>query len=292
MQPGYFNPKLFREYTDLEKNIHLFDLALNERSEFQMPNPLSISALSYNAGQGMRLRALARIPKEVWEQFRGKTAELVALFFDAQDSLLSLQRTAVSPDDYRGKDLLFTAGASPRPGPAKCRVVIRDMETGQSAVASAKMHIGSPDDPGLFVHSPMLIVRGGGLFHLDGVVKGFSEKPSWREIYFYDASAFSPILGGETPPAEKIGVIVPYSFSGINPPDVGFRMNLVNSATGENLAVPFELRESARRGGVQVQNLEISLDTVSPGTYLLYIHIGDKLSGSLASAHVALKIGR
>jgi hypothetical protein len=38
--------------------------------------------------------------------------------------------------------------------------------------------------------------------------------------------------------------------------------------------------------------LEISLDTVPPGTYLLYIHVGDKLSGAVASAYVPLTIGR
>lgn len=291
-QPGYFNPKPFGEYTDLEKTIHLFDLALNERSEFQMPKPLSISALSYNAGQGTRVRALARIPKEIWDQFEGKTAELVALFFDAQDALLSLQRAAVSLAEYRGRDLLFTGGTSARPGLAKCRVVIRDLDTGQSAVASAKVHIGSPVDQALFLHSPLLIVEGGGLFQLEGVIKGASESPSWREIYSYDASAFSPVIGGEPVSAGKVGVIVPYSASSAGRPDVTFKANLVNSASGENLAVPLELRESSSRGSVRVQNLEVSLENVPPGTYLLYIHVGDKLAGSLASAYVPLTIGR
>ena len=53
-QPGYFNPKPYREYTDLEKNIQLFDLALNERSEFQTPKPLQISAMSYSGGSRTR----------------------------------------------------------------------------------------------------------------------------------------------------------------------------------------------------------------------------------------------
>ncbi|RPJ03380.1 MAG: VWA domain-containing protein, partial [Candidatus Aminicenantes bacterium] len=83
-QPGYFNPKPYREYTDLEKNIHLFDLALNERSDFQVPKPLPVSALSYDGGQGPRVRALARIPASLWDELKGETAEIVALFFDAQ----------------------------------------------------------------------------------------------------------------------------------------------------------------------------------------------------------------
>ncbi len=291
-QPGYFNPKPFREYTDLEKSIHLFDLALNERSEFQTPKLLSISALSYDAGQGTRVRALARIPKEVWDEFGGKTAELVALFFDAQDSLLSLQRAAVSVADYLGKELMFAAGASARPGLIKCRIIVRDLDTGQSAVASTKIYCGKSSDQGLSVYSPMPIVKGGGLFQLEGVVKGISESPSWRDIYSYDASAFSPVIGAGTVGAGKIGVIVPYSSSSAGRPDVIFKANLVNSASGENLAVPLELRESSRRGPVDVQTLELSLDNVPDGKYLLYIHVGDRLSGALASAYVPLTIGR
>jgi hypothetical protein len=291
-QPGYFNLKPFREYTDLEKDIHLFDLALNERSEFQTPKPLSISALSYNAGQGVRVGALARIPKEVWEQFEGRTAELVALFFDAQDSLLSLQRAAVQVADYRGKDLVFTAGASPQPGFTKCRIVVRDLETGQSAVASAKIYVREGVPGGLSVYSPMLIVKGGEHFLLEGVVKGKPESPSWREIYAYDALVYSPVIGGEIMGAGKAGVIVPYSASGMGQANVTFKANLVNSASGQNLTVPFELRELTTRGAVQVQNLEISLEAVPPGTYLLYIHAGDKLSGAVASVNVPLTIGR
>jgi VWFA-related protein len=291
-QRGYYNPKPFREYTDLEKNIHLFDLALNERSELQLPKALTISALSYDSDKGKRVTALARIPQEVWGGLGGRTVELVALFLDSQDNLLSLQRTAVAPDAYRGKDLLFTASTTPRPGITKCRMVIRDLDTGQSAVASAKVHIGSPVDQGLSLHSPMLIVKGGGLFQLEGVVKGISESPSWREVYSYDASAFSPVIGGEKVGPGKVGVIVPFSVSSAALPDVIFKANLVNSASGENLAVPLELRGSSSRGSVRVQNLEISLDNVPPGTYLLYIHVGEKLAGSLASTYVPLTIGQ
>jgi VWFA-related protein len=291
-QRGYFNPKPFREYTDLEKSLHLFDLALNERSELQIPKPLSVSALTYDGGQGTRVRALARIPAEVRAGFGGKEAELVALFFDEQDGLLSLQRATVSIAAYHGKDLLFTAGAPARAGLAKCRVVVRDLETGQSAVGSTKTYVGGSGNKALCAYSPLVVVKGGGLFRLEGVVKGSSESPSWQEIYPYDAAAFSPVIGGETVRSGKIGLIVPYSASGVGGPDVVFKANLVNSATGENLPVPFELRESSKQGTLGIQNLELALDDVPPGTYLLYIHVADRRSGATATAYVPLTIGR
>ena len=291
-QPGYFNPKPYRDYTDLEKTIHLFDLSLNERSEFQAPKPLPVSALSYDAGQGTRVRALARITEGTWGQFGGQTAEIVALFFDAQDALVSLQRTTVSLADHRGKELLFSAGVPARPGLTKCRIVVRDMDTGQSAVASASVYSGQPNRQILSVFSPLLVVEGGGLFYLEGVVKGAAESPAWRDLYPYDTAASSPVIGGESVRAGKVEVILPYSAPGLGLADLTFRANLVNSSTGENLVVPLELRGSTPRGTVESQKLEISLEGVADGKYILYIHVGNKLTGQVASGRVLLTIDR
>ncbi len=291
-QPGYFNPKPYRQYTELEKSIHLFDLALNERSEFQTPKPLPISALAYNAGQGTRVRALARIPEAIWGQFGGQTAEIVALFFDAKDDLMSLQRTAVARADYGGKELLFSAGTPARPGPVKCRVVVRDLDTGQSAVASTMVYCGQTNGQAPSVHTPLLIAEGGGFFNLEGIVKGAAESPSWRDLYPYDAAAFSPVIGGEAVRDGKIGVILPYTAVGIGPSDLTFKANLVNSSTGQNLAVPLELRGSTSKGTLVSQKLEISLSDVPEGKYVLFIHVGNKLTGQVTSARAPLTVGR
>jgi len=291
-QPGYFNPKPYREYTDLEKNIHLFDLALNERSEFQVPKSLPVSALAYDGGQGPRVRALARIPAGLWDELKGETVEIVALFFDAQDSLVSLQRIALATADHRGKELLFSAGAPARPGQTKCRVVVRDLDTGRSAVASTSVHTPPPNRQALAVFSPLLLVEGGGVFHLEGVVKGMAEDPPWRVLYPYDGAAFTPVVGGEAVSAGKLNVILPYSAPGLGVADLVFSANLIDSKTGANLNAPLELRESASRGMVEAQKLELSLADVPDGRYTLYIHLGNKVTGQVASARTPLTISR
>lgn len=291
-QPGYYDPKPFREYTDLEKNIHLFDLALNERSEFLLPKSLSISALLYASDHGNRVRALARIPREAWADLGGKTVELVALFFDAQDNLLSLQRMAVAPDVYRSKDVLFTAATTPRPGLTKCRVVIRDLDTGRSAVGSAKAYALAPGGQALIAHSLLVVVKGEYPYMLEGVVKGMSESPSWREIFQYDTSTYCPVLEGDIIDASKVGVIVPYSALGTLPSNVVIKANLVKSVTGQDLAVPFELQESSRRGCIETLRFDLSLDGVEPGAYFLYVHLADKATGAQGSARVSLTVGR
>ena len=95
-QTGYFNPKPFRDASEIEKELQLFDLALNERSDFQAPARLPMAALSYDAGEGTRLRTISKIPKDALDAFGGKTAEFVALVFDEKENVASLQRATVT----------------------------------------------------------------------------------------------------------------------------------------------------------------------------------------------------
>ncbi len=291
-QPGYFNPKPFSEYSALEKNLQLFDLALNARAETATANPFSISAMSYEIGRGARVQTLARIPKDLWRDLEGSTAELVAVFFDANDELLSLQRAVVAPADYAEKDVLFSASTQAKPGAVVCRVIIRDLETGRSEVVSAKTFSVTPTGQALTLFSPLLLAQGGGLYRLEGVVKGGPAGPSWLDVYVYDASALTPVVGGEPAVAGKIMAIVPFTTPSLAQADLKFRMNLVDSTTGQNVPVSFQLRERASRAGLQVQDFEISLEGVPPGSYRLYIYGADQATGAQASTHSPLVVSR
>lgn len=289
-QPGYFAPKPFTEYTDIEKSIHLFDLALNEHSELQDPKALAVAALSYDAGQGGRARVLARLPAGLWAQFGGQTLELVALFFDSQDALLSLQRLSLARADHGGREMLFTAGTAARAGVTKCRVVLRDLETGQSAVGAATVDTGPAGRQGLAVFSPLLLV-GGGLFRLEGVVKGAAESPSWRDIYPYDGTAWSPVVGGEPVRAGRMVAVLPFSAPGLEAADLVFKANLVDAA-GRSLDLPLELGEPGSPSPVQTRRLELSLESVPDGSYTLFLHVGNRISGQVESVRAPLTVAR
>lgn len=291
-QPGYFNPKPFREYSDLEKSLHLFDLALNPPSESASAKPLGLSVLCFEEDGASRVQALARISGDLWGDFEGSGAEIVAVFFDADDGLASLQRGVITPADYAGRDILFSASALTKAGAVACRIIIRDLDTGRSEVVSSSAHAGARSGQGLALFSPLLLVRGGGLDRLEGVVKGGAAVPAWHDVYGFDASAYTPIIGGEPAVSGKVLAVVPFAENGTSPAEVAFRINLVDSSTGQDLPVSFELRERAARAGLQIQSLEIFLDGIPPGNYLLYIRGVDKATGSLASVYTALAVSQ
>jgi VWFA-related protein len=289
-QAGYFNPKPFHEYTDLEKQLNLLDLALNEHSSLQAPAPLSVAALSYDAGGETRLRAVARAPKDLLASFQAKRVEFVAVFFNEQGNLLSLQRAGLDPAQYAGRDVVLTAGVPVRPGRVKCRVILRDLETGKSALGSADTVIVAPAMGGLRLGSPLVLVRRAGTGLIDGVLQGTSESPAWRDVYAFDPSQFTPVTGGDPLMQEGFIVAVPFAVPGVSNPDMVFKINLVNSETGAAVDVLFGPGLRTRVGNLDVQHLEIVPGAVPPGKYVLYVHAAEKSSGASASAHVPLRI--
>ncbi len=297
-QPGYFNPKPFREYSNVEKDVHLFDLALNRRSETGNIEEFPATALVYDAGEGTRVRAIARMPRRILTGLGGGESEIVTLFLDGEDNVLSLQR-ATRDVSQAAADLVFTAGHAPKPGPVRCRVIVRNLETGRSAVGAAAAYVPAgtaTGGAGLTLSTPLLLVASGGSQHLDGTVKGRIDALSWRDIYLYDERRYSPIMGevqvGEEAVTPAVTAIVPFSLTGPAEHNVSFSANLVDSETAQSIPLAVKLRDKNVRGAVNIQMLEIPLDGVKTGRYLLYFHANDKTTGAAAHAHVPLVVKR
>jgi VWFA-related protein len=291
-QAGYFNPKPFREYSKLEKELQLFDLALNEKSDLEAPKTMPTAALYYDAGEGLRLRTISRIRGEALEGFDKKNVELVGLVFDDKENVVSLQRTAVDLTRFEGEDILFSFGIAAKPGSYKCRLVIRDLDTGRSAIGSAGAYVAAPTPMILAVYSPLLLVPEGPLAYLEGTAKGTLDHLMWRDIYTYDVAQYSPVIGGQTVSTGKVVVVVPFTSPGTGQTNVHFSANLINLETAQNLPVSSQPLNNFRRGNVEVQFLEFSIDQVPTGKYMLYINTAHKPSGTLASVHTPLSIRR
>jgi hypothetical protein len=271
-QTGYFNPKPFREYSDLEKELHLFDLALTERPLLQTPLRFTLAPLSYAAGEEIRLEILAKIPEAVIQKFSGKKVELVSLVFDEKENLAGLQRAEADLTKYRGMDAFYTSGASLGPGQYRCRLVIRDLDTGDAAVASASARVTQKPSVGLSLHSPLLLVQASNFAYLEGTGAKKEEAISWKEVYPYDRAQFSPIIGEAPTGTAKLYGVVPCSFQGIFLPNITLTAYLINSISSEKIPMTISVLSKSRKADVEIQFIEFPLSNIPPGRYLLYLH--------------------
>jgi VWFA-related protein len=289
-QSGYFNPKPYSEFSPLEKELQLYDLTLNEHSPFKAPMEFPIEALTYDAGSGPRVRMLASIPKRTLEGLAGKSVEFVVLVFDERGNLVNLQRTVGNITGRAGKDILFSAGTEAPPGLCRCRLVIRNLETGMSAVASTVANAVKPAQGKLVLYSPLLVTAAPQPPGVECPTKGKPDYFSWQDIYPYEAGTYSPLIGAIPSGCDELLAFVPYSVAGLGQPEIILSFNLVDAATGRSQPVPFALRQTFRTGSVETQVLELSISDVLPGGYLLYFHAGDAVSKSIDHRYIPLVI--
>ena len=171
-QRGYFNPKVFSKYSAMEKELHLIDLALSERPLLQTPIDIPMKALACPLEGEPGICLLAQMPGEKIREKIGKEAEIFFLVFDDKDNIVELKRKAVEQSALRRKKALYYSLMSLPPGTYKTRIIIRDMQTGESAVGRDMVEIPEPVEQGLQLLPPLLLAPG----KTDLYVRGYIPK--------------------------------------------------------------------------------------------------------------------
>ncbi len=289
-QAGYFNPKPFSEYSPLEKQLHLFDLALNERALSRMPERVPMTALASAAEGISRLAVLARLPGEVTAKFTGKRVEFVAIFFDGKGEVGEMVREEIDPASVRGRDMAFAAGSVLKPGDYSCRLVVRDMDSGMSAVGSARATVIKPQITGLQLGTPLMLeMKTGCSFLSSGAKKGKAAFP-WADIYPYDSALFTPVLPGSPATATNLQIVMPCAFPGAGLSELAMSAHLVNSTSGERSPLTIARVDRAPKGPLEILTLDVPTAGIAPGTYYLHFNAQDRATGSLGHAFTTLII--
>ncbi|MCJ7487894.1 MAG: VWA domain-containing protein [Candidatus Aminicenantes bacterium] len=289
-QAGYFNPQPYREFTPLEKQLHLYDLALNERSLSRLPVSFPLTALAFGTGGSVGLEILAAVPGEVTAKFSGEKVEYIALIFDAKSDICDVRRVEADPRPRRGQAVVFTSGVSLEPGDYTCRLVIRDMDTGVSAVSSVQATVRAAPGQGLRLGTPLLLKDETGCAYLDaGAAKGRATV-TWGDAYDFDKTALSPAVGPVSKLTLRLVAVIPFAVPGTGEPDVVFSARLIDAATGAVLPVAFALVERNWHPAAQAVGLEFPVVGLAPGRYFLYLTAEDRVSKTLANVQTALII--
>jgi len=173
-QPGYFNAKPYLKYSDLEKKIHLVDLALSDKPLSQEPVRFAMQALPWSSSPRENVRFIAEIPVPRLGDVAGPRLEAVSLLFDGLDELVDTRQVELdlAGPEIEGRSVFLQADLSAPPGQFKCRVVIRNMDTGRAAIAKAAAVVPKPDPNALVLFPPLLLRSGGPSAYVWGASTG------------------------------------------------------------------------------------------------------------------------
>jgi VWFA-related protein len=290
-QSGYFDPKPYAEYSDLEKQLQLFDLALNDHPVYEIPVSFPMSALAYPSGVEGRLELVARLPVAVIDKFAEKPVEIIALVFDGKDNVVRLVRREASLRRYAGMDLYVAFGTPLPPGSYKGRMVLRDLESGTSARASVPITAKAKPMTGLALASPLLLWPKSHFIYLESEAEKRDAAASpWKRVYAYERSLYSPLVGPVGRETPTIYAVLPCSIIGLVEPDLTLGASLINGETGARITVPASILKRTVVGDGEVEWVELSVEGVEPGRYVLYFFVRDAKSQAAAFVQTGLII--
>lgn len=287
-QKGYFNPKPFNKYSKFERLLHLVDLALNNRSLFQDPLQFPLISLPLSVQGETHAALFSLLPKEILREFAANDVEIVSIIFDQENSIVKIGRDKKDFTKLPEGDMYYTNVTSLHPGRYKCRLVVRNPETGRGAVASSSLRLLEDLENGIRLYPPLLLreKKEGFSFYLN-------DPPA---VYPLDPKLHIPLVDQLEQGTNQLWAAVRCSFSGIQAPDIQLSANLIRHAGNTGKAIPASITICDRFHDVDTEIFLLSIQTAKllPGEYFLYLFAVDGRtqlrSGTNASFRVELNL--
>lgn len=283
-QRGYFNPKPYNKYTKLEKLLHLVDLALNNRSLFQDPLRFPLVSLPLTIKGDTYVSLFSLLPMENLHELAGKNVEIVSIIFDEDNSIIKIGRDKKDFSKLPEGNMYYTNVTSLLPGKYKCRLVLRNPETGRGAVASSSVQVPKTLEQGIKLYPPLLLKQENNAFYLNN--------PPATNIYPFDTQHYFPLVEHLEQGTSHVWAAVRCSFSGIQLPNIQLSANLIHSASGTGRAIPATITILNRYHDNDTVILLLSIQTegLKPGDYFLYLFAVDDQTQSRSGANTTFTV--
>jgi len=272
-QSGYYNPEPFRKFSKFENELHLIDLALSDRPQFQDPLHFPLISLPYSAQKDSNIVLISKIPSEIIEQTGEEESEIVALAFDQDNNIAASSDKEVDFSKMPKKTFYPWAVLSLPPGEYKCRMVIRNLNTGKGAVGAGSAAISEPPDSGIKLYPPLLLVQGEKTSYLEipQKRKEAGEESVLYEIYPFLSERYVPLLGEMPRETSKVLAAVRCAAFSIPDPEIDISAYLADPITNERSSLSHSVVLIDSKEETKIFLLEIQLPQLGTGEYTLEI---------------------
>jgi VWFA-related protein len=284
-QPGYFNPKPFTEYSKIEKEIHLVDLALSGKPLSQDPARFVMQAIPIAFPPKDNLLFVAEIPQGQGG-IEGPRIEVSSLVFNALDEIVDSQRVQIdlaSGQSDRNSRFLFTS-LSAGQGIFKCRVVLRNLETGQAAVAGVSAVVPEGTADKLILFPPLLASEGGA----NVMVSGNGDQAA--QAFLLDPKKYTPYLGSELEAGSSIGAVIRCFSPNDDLSGLELSARLENQVSEKPLDVRLQILGKKSDKTLQTFLVKLDIPQTPPGSYNFILSINDTRSGQSSRVIRSLRV--
>jgi VWFA-related protein len=288
-QAGYFNPKPYPQFSELEKQLHLLDLALSPNPYHQEPLRFPLLPLSCSGSGRTHVILMSRLPVETIKDRIAGTAELLTLIYDQKHTLVFSNRAEMMFSAIP-EDVLFqyTVAELP-PGGYQSRMVIRDVDSGESAVGSAAFHVAEPGSQEAHMDPPLVLAPGNRARFL----RLSQESPEGEgvrtlaEFYPFLSNRWLPLMGDLSRETRTLMAVVRNinnNRTAVPQPETWLSVLIKDEASGRESPLSFEVLDSKQDGRTDILLLELSLPALEGGRYSLIFTAEEDGTGVVSSA--------
>jgi VWFA-related protein len=271
-QSGYYDLKPFSEYSDLQRQLHLMDLALAEQPLSQTPERFIMRAFAYDTTPPNNLGLIAEFSLDKLKDIVGQKMEVINMVFNGADDIVDWRRSESDFTYYEKKKAYFDGFLSVPYGTYRCRIVLRNRLTGRAAVAATTVSIPMQKADELLIYPPVLFLPDENAIYIDNIITSKSKKKSGavdllKEL-LVDPTHFVPVFDKSFKRNTEIWAAVRCSCSRAGAAGPKLSAFLVDRYLGRELLVPIEVINEEQRGKKKSFFIKMKVPDAEPDTYL------------------------
>jgi hypothetical protein len=280
-QDGYFNPKPYSELTDFEKQLHLLDLAFTEKATSFVRLDIPVEPLFIADRKEANCAFLARIFVDEKSGIPPANVEIFAFLFDKDKNPVMTKKGEMNLSPFNQKTLYPYFAASLSPGKYECRIVARDLQSGQAVVGKTTFSLPEPIDSEIILSSPLLFVSGpeSPILRLsqERSQKQREKGPSLSDFYKLLPKKHCLVVKEMGTEVKNLLAVLPASVAEEAAPEVEFTVRLHPKPDGEPVDLKTEIIDVQKAdANTDILMMEIVLPVLKRGEYELEIEAVDE----------------
>jgi VWFA-related protein len=292
VQEGYNDPKPFASWSELEKKMQLFDLALSDKPTAKDALDLPLEILFGSAAKEANAAVLLKLTVDERTGVPPEKAEIFTLIFDKDHKIVVAERGEMDLAPHAQKTLFPYLLTSLQPGEYECRVAARGMETGQSAAGRLAFKVPMPTAAGISLASPLLLAPGKKVEFVRMSRPKKTEKEPASIIRFYPFLPVNctPLLGTLEPETGTIWALLSIQYGGEAASEIDINVKMMRADSREEIPIDWRLLDSKMaEPGKNFLLIGIGLPDLQPGFYRLEFSAGDAKTGAKAVVSESLE---
>jgi hypothetical protein len=270
---GFLNPKDYGDFTHLEKQVHLIDLALAEKPLLQEPLRFPMIGLTLSNERAENIGIAADVPLEQLRAAGMGRVEILRLAFNGAGEIVDSRRTEENMAAVTASSAILASFLSAPPGLARCRIVIRDLDNGRAAVAGFTARMPDPAKPEFRIYPPLLLRAERGRLVLkeprSAKKEGAPVAKTPEEAFFLDPARFAPDFPAALKCESEIWAVV----SCIGPAEIlanaSLTLTLRDDFKNESHDVPLVVAGEKAAPGSRIFLVHFRVPQVEADKYLL-----------------------